>query len=126
MRTHRDQYIVEISCYTVLYRFLPYLIMVKNHFKNQIILISQSGLGSSPKSNQFVLATHQTCPPSFVRIRPQPFEISCYISVSPNLSMVKNHLKNYQIRIFTKIESVPLCHTPNMSTKIRRNPSTTF
>ena len=74
--------------------------------------------------------THPTCPPSFIRIRPQLFEISCYISVSPCLSMVKNHFKNYQIRIriqiFTKIESIIPCYTPNMSTKYLPNPSTTF
>ena len=30
------------------------------------------------KLNQFILVTHTTCPPNFVRIRPQLFEISCY------------------------------------------------
>ena len=34
--------------------------MVKNHWK---IIVSISGSGSSPKSNQFVLVTHPTCPP---------------------------------------------------------------
>ena len=44
--------------------------------------------------------------------------------------MVKNHLKNSQIRIgiqiFTKIESIRRGHTPNLSTKFHPNPSTTF
>ena len=42
----------------VLYRFWPYLSIVKIHFEKQIILVSRSGSGSSPKSNQFVLVTH--------------------------------------------------------------------
>ena len=57
--------------YHAVYRFLLYLSMVKNHFETQIILVSRSGFGSSPKSNQFFLVTHPTCPPSFIRIRPQ-------------------------------------------------------
>jgi len=44
--------------------------------------------------------------------------------------MVKNHEKNYQIRIriqiLTKIEYFLSCQTPNMSTMFRPNPSTTF
>ena len=42
--------------------------------------------------------------------------------------MVKNQWKNYRFRIwiFTRIESILPCHTPNMSTKFRPNPSTTF
>ena len=47
--------------------------------------------------------------------------------------MVKNHFKNLnisriqiQIQIFTKIESILPCRTPNLSTKFRPNPSTTF
>ena len=42
--------------------------------------------------------------------------------------MVKNHLKNYQIRIriFTKIESFLPCDTHKVSTKFHPNPSTTF
>ena len=39
--------------------------------------MSRSGFRSSPKSNQFILITHPTCPPSFIRIRPQLFQISC-------------------------------------------------
>ena len=35
------------------------------------------GSGSTPKSNLFVLVSHPTCPQSFIRIRPQLFEISC-------------------------------------------------
>ena len=57
------------------------------------ILVVRSGSGSSPKSNRFVVVTHPTCPPSFIQICPQLFEISCYISVQPHHSMVKNHLK---------------------------------
>ena len=33
------------------------------------ILVVGSGSRSSPKSNQFVLVTHQTCPQSFIRIQ---------------------------------------------------------
>ena len=80
--------------------------------------------------NQFFLVTQPTCPPSFIRIRPQVFEISCYILVEPDLSMVKNHFKNsnlqIRIRVFTKIESICRGHTPNLSTKFRPNPSPTF
>ena len=63
--------------YRARYRFWPHLSMVKNNFKNQKILISESGFGSSPKSNQFILVTHRTCPQNFIRIRAQLFEISC-------------------------------------------------
>ena len=91
----------EISCYILVY---PYLSMMKNHFK---IIRSGFGFGSSPKLNQFFLVTHPMCPRSFVRIRLQLFEISCYISFWPHLSMVKNHEKNsssrIRIQIFTKI-----------------------
>ena len=69
------------------------------------IIGSESGF--SPKLNQFFLVKDPTCPPSFVQIHPKLFEISCYISFWPDLSMVKNHLKNsiswIQIRIFPKI-----------------------
>ena len=61
---------------------------------------------SSPKSNNWVLATHLTCPPKFVWIHPQLFwDIVLYNRFWPYLSMVKNHLKNHQIRIriFTKM-----------------------
>ena len=48
----------------------------------------------------------------------------------PNLSMVKNHLKNYQIqiriRIFTKIESILPCDRHNISTKFHSNQCSTF
>ena len=43
--------------------------------------------------------------------------------------MVKNHLKNssrIRIRIFTIIESIRPCHTPNLPTKFHLNPSTTY
>ena len=46
--------------------------MVKNHFK-----IIGYRCRSSGKSNQFVLVTYPSYPPSFVQIRPQLFEISC-------------------------------------------------
>ena len=72
MRTYRAQYIFETSCYPVLYRFWPYLSMVKNHLKKILVVGSRSGSGSSPKSNQFVLVTQ-----NFIRIRPQHFEIPC-------------------------------------------------
>ena len=51
----------------------------------------------------------------------------------PNLSMVKNHLKklnNYLfqiwIRIFTKMESILPCQTPDVSTEFHPNPSSNF
>ena len=37
----------------------------------------RSRLRSSRKSNKFILVTHPTCPPNFVRICRQLFEISC-------------------------------------------------
>ena len=40
------------------------------------LTVGRSGSGSSPKSNQFVRVTHTTCPPNFIRVRPQLFEIS--------------------------------------------------
>ena len=46
-----------------IYRFWPLLSTMKNHLK-----IQASGSGSSPKSNHFVLVTHPTCPPNFIRI----------------------------------------------------------
>ena len=49
--------------------------MVKNHLKK--IIRSGSGFRSSPKLKQFFLVTHPTCPPRFVWIRPQLFEICC-------------------------------------------------
>ena len=57
-----------------LYRFQPNLSTVKNRFKNSS---GGSGSRSSPKSNQFILVTHRTCPQNFIQIRPQLFEISC-------------------------------------------------
>ena len=38
----------------------------------------------------------------------------------------KNSRLQIRIRIFTKIESVGPCHTPNLSAKFHPNPSTTF
>ena len=46
--------------------------MVNNHWKSLVV-----GSGSSPKSKQFVLVTHRTCPQNFIGVRSQPFEISC-------------------------------------------------
>ena len=46
-----------------------------------------------PKSNQLVIITYRIHPPSLVIIRPQLFEISCYISFWPHLSLVKNRFK---------------------------------
>ena len=64
--------------YCAIYHFWPDLSMVKNLFKNSSTVVeSGSGFGSSPKSNQFVLVTHGTCPQNFIRIRQQLFEISC-------------------------------------------------
>ena len=40
------------------------------------ILVVGSGYGSSPKSTQFVLVTHPTCPQNFSQIPQQFFEIS--------------------------------------------------
>ena len=59
---------------------------------------------------------------------PSNFFEMCYVSVQPDLSMVKNHWKHYQIwiRIFTKIESILPCHTSNVSTKFHLNPSNFF
>ncbi len=37
------------------------------------ILVVGSGSGSSPKSNQFVVVKHQTCPQNFIQIHPQLF-----------------------------------------------------
>ena len=80
MHTSATYWAEYIFKYHSLFRFWPDLSMVKNHFKDEIILVSRSGFGSSSKLNQFFLATHPTCPSSFIRIRPQLFEISCYIS----------------------------------------------
>ena len=61
------------------------------------------------------------------------FEISCNISFlalslngEESLCKLSNTRMQIQIRIFTKIESILSCHTPNTSTKYRPNPSTTF
>ena len=58
----------------------------------------EAGSGSRPfpKSNQLVLVTYPTRPPTFVRILPQLFEISFYPSfLARRHSMVKN-LKNIE------------------------------
>jgi len=44
----------------------------------------------------------------------------------PITKTVKNHLKNYWIRIFTKVESILPCYIPKLPTKFHLNPSTTF
>ena len=62
----------EISCYK---QFLALSLNAEESLKK--ILVVESGSRSSPKSNQFVLVTHQTCPPNFIQIHPQLFEISC-------------------------------------------------
>ena len=70
--------------------------MVKNHCNNYKIHVSRSGFGSSPKSNQFVLVTHRTCPPNFIWIRSQlspHHTMSTIYHFWPYLSMAKNHLK---------------------------------
>ena len=51
----------KVLKYHSIYRFWPYLSMVKNHFK-----ILASGSGYSPKSQQFFLVTHPTCPPNLI------------------------------------------------------------
>jgi len=56
----------------------------KSHYC-KTILVSRSGFGSSPKldedlDNQFAMVTHPKCPPSFIRISPQLFEISCTLT----------------------------------------------
>ena len=100
--------------------------MVKNHFKNsnrQIRIRIFTKIESIWRSHTPNLST---------KFHPNPsttfWDIVLYISLAR--SMVRNHLKNYQIwiriRIFTKIESFLSCHKPNMSTKFRPNPSTTF
>ena len=43
-----------------------------------------------------------------------------------SLLKLNNSRIQIRIRIFTKIESIFPCHTPNMSTKFHPNPSTTF
>ena len=62
-------------------------------------------------------------------ICPQLFEISWYISVWPELWMVKNDLKysrnRIQNRIFTKIKAFFEGHPFTLSTKFHPNPSTT-
>ena len=79
-RTYLAQYIFEISCYT---SFLALSFNGEASLKK----IIGSTSGSSPKLNLFFLITHPMCPPSFVRICPQLFEISCYISfLAPSLN----------------------------------------
>ena len=73
MRTYRAQYIFEISCYIIV--FGPISQWWRITLKIKKILIPRFGF--SPKSNQFVVVRHPTCPPRFVRILPQLFEISC-------------------------------------------------
>ena len=57
--------------------FEPDLSLMKNHFKNSSRRIR---IWILIKIETICRVTHRTCPPSFVRIRPQLFEISCYIS----------------------------------------------
>ena len=60
--------------YRAIYHFGP----VSQWWRNtEKILVVRSGSRSSPKSNQFVLVKHRTCPQNFIRICPQLFEISC-------------------------------------------------
>ena len=40
--------------------------------------------------------------------------------------MVKNHIKKSWIQIFTKVKSILPCYIPDLPTKFRRNPSTTW
>ena len=61
--------------YVLFLVFWPHLSMMKKHFKK--IILSRFGFRFSPKSNLFVFVTDPTCPPNFVRIRPQLFEIFC-------------------------------------------------
>ena len=75
------------------YRAIYYFIPFSQWWRTTKIIRSGSGFRSSPKLNQFVVVTHPACPPSFIRIRAQRFEISCFALVSPFLSMVNNHLK---------------------------------
>ena len=51
-----------------------------------------------------------------------------YIVLALSLDGEEPLLKNcwIRIRIFTKIELIPPCYTPNLPTKFRLNPSTTF
>ena len=76
--------------YRAIYRFWPYLSMVKNHLKILVV-----GSGSSPKSNQFVLVTHPTCP--------QLFEISC---AQTNKQTDKNGSLTYFWVIFAKYRAM--------------------
>ena len=60
------------------------------------------------------------------------WDIVLYISLAlslngeESLKKLNNPRIQIRIRIFPKIESLLPCHTPNMSTKFHRNPSTTF
>ena len=95
-----------------------------------------SGSGSGPESgldlntNWLVLVTYPTQPPSFVIIRPQLFLISHYICrFWPQLSTGEESLqklRNSHIWIFTGIESIRPCQTPNLSIKCCANPSITL
>ena len=92
---------------------------------------AESVSGPQPKSYWLGLVNDPTHPLSFVIIRPQLFEISCYIVVGPicqwwTITLEFFFNSRIRIRIFTKIEVIRPYHTSNMSTKFRTNPSTTF
>ncbi len=111
-RTYRAQFVFEISCRAELHRFWPDLNRVKNHFQNLIILSSRPGFGSSPKSNQFVLATHPTCPPSFIWTRKQLFDISCSVSfLDRSLNGVPLEMDNQSFKRILRESSVAYDHT---------------
>ena len=81
----------------------------------------QNVISSSLSRTQCVLQASSESVPNFLRY--------CAIyRFWPRPSAVKNYLKNswMRIQIFTKIESISPCHTPNMTTKFSPNPSTTF
>ena len=57
--------------------YISFVLSLNGEESMKKILVFGSGLGSSPKSNQFVLVTHPTCPPNFIQIHPPLLEISC-------------------------------------------------
>ena len=66
------------------------------------ILVVRSG--SSPKSNHFVLVTHPTCPPSFIWIHSQLFEISCtQTNKQTNRQWLKHNLPPLVARYLRKL-----------------------
>ena len=67
--------------------------------------------------------SYPTCPPSFVRIRPQRFKISRCVSFWPILSIIEIHLKKILVSgSGSSSKSNRSCYTPSMPTKFGPNP----